>query len=190
MTASSARPGQRPGLDGAALLAIRRGGRYLRVADPDWNDPLSGEYAMSRGGRWNPPDSFPVVYLNRDEHVARANVLHRFDGLPYGPDDLDPDAAPVLVGTVVPRRRYVDVVSDEGCLSSGLPVTYPRDESGAAVSHERCRPVGEAAWGAGLPGIACRSAAPAAPADGEELAWFARGSSLTPTEVRPFGDWF
>ena len=41
-----------------------------------------------------------------------------------------------------------------------------------------------------MPGISCRSAAPAAPADGEELAWFARTSSLTPTEVRSFDDWF
>jgi len=177
-------------LDGGALLTVRRGGRYLRVADPDWDDPLSGEYAQSRGGRWNPPGAFPVVYLNRDERVARANVLHRFAGLPYGPEDLDPATAPILVDADVPHAHYVDVVTDEGCAAAGLPSTYPRDESGAAVSHEGCRPVGEAAWGAGLPGIACRSAAPAAPTDGEELAWFARGSSLTPTEVRPFGDWF
>jgi hypothetical protein len=173
-----------------AFLTISRGGRYLRVADPYWDDPLSGEHAKSRGGRWNPPGSFPVAYLNRDERVARANVLRRFDGLPYGPEDLDPETAPVLVGTVVPRRRCVDVVTDAGCLSGGLPTTYPRDESGRTVPHERCRPLGQAAWDARLPGIACRSAAPAAPADGEELAWFDRGDGLSVADVRPFDDWF
>jgi hypothetical protein len=190
VTAPSARPSRRPTPDGAALLTIRRGGRYLRVADSDWDDPLSGEYARSRGGRWNPPGEFPVVYLNRDEQVARANVLHRFAGLPYGPEDLDPETAPVLVGADVPRDQYADVVTDEGCAAAGLPTSYPRDESGGTVPHESCRPVGQAVWDAGLPGIACRSAAPAAPAEGEELAWFERGSSLIPAEVRPFGDWF
>jgi hypothetical protein len=190
MTASSGRPRRRPGLDGAALLTVRRGGPYVRVADPDWDDPLSGEHAKARGGRWNPPRSFPVIYLNRDERVARANVLRRFEGLPYGPEDLDPTAAPVLVGTDVPRARFVDVISDEGCRAAGLPTSYPRDESGGTVPHEECRPVGQAAWDAGLPGIACRSAAPAAPEDGEELAWFDRGRSLGPTKVLTFADWF
>lgn len=190
MRASSARPPRRSGPDGAALLTIRRGGRYLRVADPDWEDPLSGEYAKARGGRWNAPGSFPVVYLNRDERVARANVLHRFAGLPYGPEDLDPSTAPVLVGAEVPRGRYVDVVTNEGCRAAGLPESYPRDAQGETVAHETCRLIGSAAWVAGSPGIACRSAAPAAPEDGEELAWFDRGAGLTAADVRPFDDWF
>ena len=58
------------------------------------------------------------------------------------------------------------------------------------MPHEDCRPVGRAAWDAGLPGIACRSAAPAAPAGGEELAWFARGRRLAVTGVKAFADWF
>ena len=58
------------------------------------------------------------------------------------------------------------------------------------MPHEVCQPVGQAAWEAGLPGIACRSAAPAAPRGGEELAWFDRGEPLTPLEVRRFLDWY
>jgi hypothetical protein len=50
--------------------------------------------------------------------------------------------------------------------------------------------VGRTAWDAGLPGIACRSAAPAAPPDGEELAWFARGEPLETLAVRRFTDWY
>ena len=175
---------------GLTPLLVSRGGVYVRVADPDWEDPLSGEFAKSRGGRWNAPGSFPVIYLNRDDRVARANVLQRFAGLPYGPEDLEPSTAPALVSAVVPEDEFVDVVSDAGCVAAGLPATYPIGDDSAPVSHERCRPVGRAAWDAGLPGIACRSAAPAAPPDGEELARFGRGESLTPLQVRRFSDWF
>jgi len=171
-------------------LLVTRGGVYVRVADPDWDDRLSGEFAKARGGRWNAPGSFPVVYLNGDERVARANVLQRFAGLPYGPEDLEPSAAPVLVSALVPEDDFVDVVSEAGCVAVGLPATYPADDDGAPVSHEACRPVGRAAWDAGLPGIACRSAAPAAPPGGEELARFGRGEALTPLQVRRFLDWF
>lgn len=171
-------------------LLVTRGGVYVRVADPDWDDPLSGEYAKARGGRWNAPGSFPVVYLNGDERVARANVLQRFAGLPYGPEDLEPSAAPVLVSALVPEDDFVDVVSEAGCVAVGLPATYPACDDGAPVSHEVCRPVGQAAWDAGRPGIACRSAAPAAPPGGEELARFGQGEPLTPFQVRRFADWF
>ena len=171
-------------------LLVTRGGVYVRVADPDWDDPLSGEFAKARGGRWNAPGSFPVVYLNGDERVARANVLQRFAGLPYGPEDLEPSAAPVLVSTVVPEDGFVDVVSDAGCVAAGLPATYPTGDDGGAVPYEVCRPVGRAAWDAGRPGVACRSAAPAAPPGGEELARFGRGEPLTPLVIRRFPDWF
>jgi hypothetical protein len=171
-------------------LLVTRGGVYVRVADPDWDDPLSGEFAKARGGRWNAPGSFPVVYLNGDERVARANVLQRFAGLPYGPEDLEPSVAPVLVSASVPEDEFVDVVGDAGCAAVGLPPTYPVDEDGAPVPHEACQHVGQAAWAAGLPGVACRSAAPAAPPGGEELARFGRGEPLTPLQVRRFLDWF
>ena len=122
--------------------------------------------------------------------VARANVLQRFAGLPYGPEDLEPSAAPLLVSTVVPADELAGVVSDAGCAAVGLPPTYPVDEDGAPVSHGACQPVGQEAWNANLPGIACRSAAPAAPAGGEELARFDRGEPLRPLEIRRFADWF
>ena len=162
----------------------------MRVADPDWEDPLDGTYARDAGGRWNPPGSFPVVYLNADERVARANVLQRYRDLPYGPEDLEPALAPDLVSTVVPDIEYVDVVTDAGCVAAGLPASYPVDGSGRKVPWRACRPVGQTAWDAGLPGIACRSAADGAPRDGEELAWFSREARLTPLDRRRFEEWF
>jgi hypothetical protein len=164
-----------------------RGGPYVRVVDPDWIRPLEGRYAARNGGRWNPPDSFPVVYLCRDAAVARAHVLRRFDGLPYSPLDLRPDRRPALVETDLGEDRFVDVVTDAGCRAASLPATYPRAAGGGEVGWDRCQPIGWAAWDQSEPGIACRSAA----GPGEELAWFQRGRSrLRVRRRRTFDQWF
>lgn len=44
-----------------------------------WDDPLSGEGARMRGGRFNPPDSYPVLYLctTRPCTVAELRQLGR-----------------------------------------------------------------------------------------------------------------
>jgi RES domain len=170
---------------------VRRGGRYLRVADPSWLRPLDGRYARERGGRWNDPGSFAVVYLFGTLDVARSFVLRRFEGHPYSAFDLRPEAGPDLVETDVPEDRFVDVVTEAGCRAAGLPATYPRNQDGSIVPHERCRPIGRRAWDGGEPGIACRSAT-ARPTDaGEELAWFARGPRGLRTRRRTaFAEWF
>jgi RES domain-containing protein len=171
------------------VRTIRRGGPYLRVANPGWNDPLDGGHAALRGGRWNPPESFPVVYLCRGAAVARANVYRQLARQPYGPEDLRPGAGPVLVATRVPEDRYLNVVTDAGCAAVGLPRGYPRDGRGRIVPHRRCRPIGERAHERGLPGIAARSAAPSAPDGGEELAYFGP-RRLRRGSVRTFDQWF
>lgn len=171
------------------FAAVRRGGAYLRVADPSWKDPLDGSYSVRQGGRWNAPGTFGVVYLNRTIEVARANVRRLFAGQPYGPEDLDPREAPVLVDTTVPKADFVDVLSDAGCRAAGLPATYPL-EDGEPIPHRRCQPIGQRAWDEGWPGIACRSAAAGCDRDDEELAWFEREESLVAATTRAFDDWF
>jgi RES domain-containing protein len=173
------------------MRTIERGGTYVRVADPAWRDPLEGSYSQAAGGRWNAPGSFPVVYLCDGVEVARAVLFQKLEPHPYGPEDLDPRTAPVLVSTRVRTERYADAVTARGLESMGLPRSYPRDGRGRIVAWTRCRPRGQEAWDAGHPGIACRSAAPTAPAGGEELAWFQRGRRrLREREVSPFEDWF
>lgn len=73
---------------------IARGGRYVRVADTRWRDPLSGRHARREGGRWNPSGSFDVIYLNASRGVARAQVRHKLEPRGIRPEDLDPAAAP------------------------------------------------------------------------------------------------
>lgn len=159
------------------------------MADPGWKNPLDGRFARDHGGRWNPPGSFPVVYLNASVEVARANVFQKLEGQPFGPEDLEPEEGPVLVITEVPEGRYVNVVTDTGCRAAGLPTTYPRDGD-RSVGWDRCQPVGQRAWDQGVPGIACRTAVPGMGPEDEELAWFERGLGLRRLGVRSFEEWF
>lgn len=167
---------------------LRRGGPHFRVAEPSWADPLSGAYSQARGGRWNPPGAFDVVYLNASIEVARAQVHRRLAPLAIGPEDLDPGTAPVLIETEVPAEAYVDAVTEPGLRSLGLPASYPLDEKGAPVPHAACQPVGATARAAGEPGIAARSAA-TTPSPGEELAYFG-DRRLGVRKRRAFAEWF
>lgn len=166
----------------------RLDGPFHRVADPSWEDPLDGRHSQKAGGRWNPPGSFPVVYLCREIAVARANVYRLLVGLPYGPEDLDPELAPVLIEVAVPMESYVDAFTKAGLRSLGLPDTYPLDRRGALVEWQECRPVGLRAWEAGEPGLAARSAA--RPDGGMELAWFRSRRRLRQSHRRTFDEWF
>jgi len=171
------------------LRHVVRNGRYVRVADPSWRRPLDPSFAAERGGRWNPPDSFPVVYLCADRDVARAVVAVRFGGLPYGILDLLPDRLPMLVESDVAEHRALDVVTDAGCRAVGLPRTYPKDSRRRTIPWRRTQPIGATAWSAGERSIACRSAALPA---GEELAWFVRtrADRLRVAARVPFDSWF
>jgi hypothetical protein len=171
---------------------VDRGGRYARVVDPAWRRPLDPSFAAERGGRWNPPGSFPVVYLCATRDVARANVLRRFAGHAYGLLDLLPDRRPALVESDVPEHRAVDVVTDAGCRAAGLPVTYPFDGRRRRIGWQRTQPIGATAWQSGERSIACRSAALPRGERGEELAWFPRVAAdrLTVATRRAFDDWF
>jgi RES domain len=172
--------------------SVRRGGAYNRLVEPAWNDPLDTSYSKLRGGRWNPPGAFGALYLNRDIRVARLQVEHRLAGHPYGLEDLDEAEQHDLIELEVREQAWLDCVSDAGLEAVGLPVSYPRRADGTAVEHRECRPKAQAAFDAGLPGVACRSAADGATPADEELAVFARagGPNVSMTGRRPFADWF
>jgi len=170
---------------------VEQGGRFNRVADPAWADPLDPSYAKRDGGRWNPPQSFGVVYLCADVPTARANVARLYVGYPYGPEDLDPDRAPQLVEVDIPAEAYVDALSAAGLRSLELPAGYPVGDDGATVPHQVCQPIGQRLYDNGELGIACHSAAPGA-ANGRELAWFAQPdrAALAVQSRQAFESWF
>lgn len=112
------------------------GGRYYRVADPDRADPLDPTFASALRGRpWNPPGP-ARIYVNHDVATARANVAKRFAGLPYGPEDLNPAAAPLLIGVGVPSGEAADAYTDAGLAAAGLPTSYPYDSDGRLIPHD------------------------------------------------------
>lgn len=160
----------------------------MRVADPRWRRPLAAGHSRRSGGRWNPPESFGVIYLNASLEVARAQVRHKLEPRGIRPEDLSPERGPVLVLTEVPEQSYVDAVTDRGLQSLGLPPTYPLDSRGKEVSHAVCQPIGRSARDGKQPGIACRSAA-AQPSPGEELAYFP-GPMLTVSRRQAWTEWF
>lgn len=171
-------------------LAIPDGHHWLRVADPDWDDPLDPSYAGEGGGRWNPPGSFPTLYLNEDIATARAQVAKLLAGTPIEPDDLD--AGFDLIAATLPRSQIVaDASTAEGLDAVGLPATYPRYANGRPVGHDVCQAIGSGAHEAGLRGVYSRSAA-TDDGSGRELAWFpARETSRASlVGIRSFGDWW
>ena len=115
----------------------------MRVAKRDWADPLDASFAGVHGGRWNPPGSWPTLYLNRDLDTARAQMGRLLEGTFAEPEDLSDDAF-VLVAARLPREVVVDVVSAAGVNAAGLPSSYPLNANGSVVSHRRCQAVGSA----------------------------------------------
>jgi len=168
------------------------GHRWLRVADSQWPEPLDPTHSMRSGGRWNPPDSFPALYLNEDVVTARLNTRLFMSGWPYEPEDLRDDAGPILVTATLPRnQRVADVHTPRGVRAAGLPSTYPQDASGRILGHAECQPIGARAKRAGLRGLRCRSA-PTPAGTGRELAWFPATSRSRASELsrQAFVDWF
>ena len=171
-------------------LTVRRGGDYNRLAEPGWEDPLDTSFARSTGGRWNPPGSFGVLYLNREERVARLQADHRLAGQPYGIEDLEPAEQHDLVVVDVPAAERLDCVSDGGLEAVGLPSSYPRLPDGLMVGHDVCQAIGQRAHDAAHTGIACRSAVAGATGSDEELALFEAHAGLDVKERCPFSAWY
>jgi hypothetical protein len=122
--------------------------------------------------------------------MARAQVRHKLETRGIRPEDLSRDRGPLLIHTRVPPDDYVDAITTRGLQTLGLPDTYPLDTHGEPIAHALCRLIGQRAWDASEPGIACRSAARIALADGEELAFFARRRRLRVDAVDSYADWY
>jgi hypothetical protein len=144
---------------------------WLRVAAASWKNPLDPNYAHQTGGRWNPPNVYPVLYLNGDLATARAQLERMLEGFPAGLDDLDDDAFVLVAARLPKRQRCADAASAAGLKALGLPGSYPLDANGKAVPHSRCQRVGLAVRDRRLRGLWCRSAV-IPDGRGRELAWF------------------
>lgn len=163
---------------------------WFRITRPHYHDPFDTTFAQQTGGRWNPPDSWPTLYLNSSLATVHAQVRHMFTGRGVVVDDLDDDAPINLAAARLPtRQRALDAVSADGIAAIALPAEYPLDTAGAPTTHDVTRPIGAAVHAAGLDGVLCRSATGV----GSELAWFPSSAAValpswTPP-AKPFGAW-
>jgi hypothetical protein len=165
---------------------------WLRIADPAWTDALDPGFSALAGGRWNPPCSFPTMYLNEDRATARFNLALFISDWPYAPEDLRDDTGPVLVQAVLPRDQVVaDCHTPQGVRALGLPDSYPWDETGHLIPHPVCQAIGEEVHTQKLRGVRCRSARVLAGA-GRELAWFPASRHSRAREVgrEAFSSWY
>ena len=165
---------------------LQRGGPYYRVCKPDWTDCADTAHSL-RGGRWNPPGEYRVLYLNRTVRMAALQAVENFRGEAHSLFDLRPERRPHLQAFDVARGDYADAVTDAGVLALGLPAAYPD-----GVGWTECQQVGRAAHAAGERGIACRTACRGGgDPDHEELALFDRdGAPARPGVRRTFQEWF
>ncbi len=134
-------------------------------------DPLSGEGARLYGGRWNPPDLFPVVYLAVPE-AACMRELER-----AAADNHLDVATQLQVPYMLHTIRVVDVPvldlhAEETRESLGLEL---EDLTGR---WDACQPVGHAAWFLEFAGVL----APSATGAGLTLALFAHRT--TPDQIQ------
>lgn len=169
----------------------RAGGALLRLADAAWDDPCDPTHAQRHGGRWNPPGSWPTLYLNDDYVTARANIVRLHAGSRVLLDDLRDDAPYVLVEVACPDgQRFARLHDDEEVVAAGLPPTYPLAD-GRTVPHDPCQQIAVALRDDGASdGLAVRSAA-TDDGDGRETAWFPPDADARPQviDVHPFARW-
>ena len=160
---------------------------WNRLADPAWDDALDPSWAAVHGGRWNPPASWPTLYLNGDVATARANVRRFLAGSPIEPEDLDDERGYVLVEAGLPAVEAADAHTEAGLVALGLPASYPFDDDGRSVAHAVCQEVGRGVHEAGLGGVQCRSAG----GEGRELGWYpGTRQRARRRRTRRFGEWY
>jgi|SRR5579863_10261839 len=170
------------------MILVHRGGRYYRVADPLWIDPLDPRYSKLYGGRWTPRGEFAGLYLCATADVAAANARRQHVGRAIGLFDLRPDARPHLVDVEVSDLVVADAVSDEGVADLRLRPSYP-----AACEHAVCQAIAREVHALGADGIAGRSAAEATRTSwiGEELTVFESAvSKVMSVAIRRFDEWY
>ena len=115
-----------------------------------WDDPLSGEGARIRGGRYNPPDSFPVLYLCTTRLCAGAELRYLGRRHIIGVEGLLPR---VLFRYDVDLDRVLDLTSSD--ILDHLTVTV---EQITGTDLGIPRQIGEAAHATGSQAIRAPSA--------------------------------
>lgn len=121
--------------------------RHVRPEYP----PLSGEGARAVGGRWNPPGSYPTLYLGLDVDVVVAEFHRHLDRQGLRPEDALPR---VLYRYEVRLSLVVDLRAEQHW--GALDLDHARIKSNDL---RYCQAVGDAAHYLGAEGLLAPSAA-------------------------------
>jgi len=133
-----------------ALPATPYSGEAFRHQPPGYN-PLSGRGAHIQGGRWNPPDSFPVLYLGLDRETVTNEFLRLARRSRRDPEDFLPR---VLYRYGVDLTNILDLQEAEALDTVELSASMA-----ASDDLRPCQKVGNAARDTGREGILAPSAA-------------------------------
>lgn len=125
-------------------------GEAFRHMAAGWDGPLSGEGARIHGGRFNPPGSFPVLYLCTTRSCAVAELRHRGERLVIGVEGLLPR---VLYRYEASLDRVLDLTSGETIDHLGVTI---QQVVGADLGNPR--QIGDAARATGSQAIRAPSA--------------------------------
>ncbi len=145
--------------------------RHIRLG----RDPLAAAGARFQGGRWNPPNSFSVLYLATDKATVSAE-FHRL----VARQGLSPES-------FLPRAMYRYEIDLVGLLDltqvAARDAVKITDQELSANDMSVCQAVGEAAYACRRSGII----APSATGDGTVVALFP--DCLTTEEAVTAGDY-
>ena len=92
-----------------------RGGAYRHVARTQ--SPTSGEGARVHGGRWNPPNSFPTLYLALDRPTVLAELKRTALRFGLAPEGLLPRA---VYRSDLALRQCLDLRNESSRAAAGL----------------------------------------------------------------------
>lgn len=133
-----------------ALPATPYSGEAFRHQPPGYN-PLSGRGARIQGGRWNPPDSFPVLYLGLDRETVTNEFLRLARRSRRDPEDFLPR---VLYRYDLDLTNVLDLREPDALDAVDLTPSLV-----ASDDLRTCQDAGDAARRAGREGILAPSAA-------------------------------
>jgi len=142
-----------------SLGSVSYSGRVYRHISPRWTC-TSGAGARQAGGRWNPPDSFPVIYTALSERTIVAEFYRFAERSNFPPAILLPRRLCVLQ---VDLRAVLDLRSADDLAAVGLAVADLEGDD-----WDPCREIGDAAHKLELEGLL----APSATGVGDILAIF------------------
>jgi hypothetical protein len=138
-----------------AVLFTTYSGTLFRVIPNGASDPLATNFALTGGGRWNPPNSFEVFYTFTNQSLAREYAESQLAAGVLTLEEAEPEALPDLLVLRGEYPRLVDAASDEGLQALNLPITYPIGFTGTWAATQ---PIGLALFTAGNAGLVTRSA--------------------------------